>query len=368
LLEFRADAYLSLCTGDLPILQNDELQITLPSTFALYNAYGLDIFYRRYPTEPLDRSLYKICDLATMISQRTLPSVVLFEDLQHGLLAATKDIAILSQSRRSRNPMLQGSNPQSEYLANQLEIFKLQLDRVVSVLTSKGFQTQAGESLLAAYSGREEPGQHAWKDSVMARIWSHVFLTATLYHMLSIHLYTDVDMVKQFVIEQVTTASEATGVSPRQQRRASQVEEWALSQDGRNAVLHAISALRVGEQALALCSSREGTIDPMILTSVSVAASVVWAWSTSEHVPFGSAHGMPSLEIGFGALSVKRPDVDRWVHNGGPANLQGVLLCKANERVWLSRFTAALSRGAQLWHLGNPVVTALMSRAAKPPH
>ncbi|KEY70509.1 hypothetical protein S7711_02676, partial [Stachybotrys chartarum IBT 7711] len=360
---FKVDTYLALLAGDLPILQLDEINYSLTATHAFFNAFGLDILYRRFPAEPIDRSLYKICDLATMAAQQSMPSLVLIEDLQYGLLGIMKDIGLLTQTQRSRGPIAQPSSTHKEILANQLNLFKDHLDKIVSTITTFGFQTPGGELLLAAYSGKEEPGHQNWQELVAARIWTLIFLTTITHHVLNIHLYADMQMIKHFAIEHTDVTHQGTTVSPGPHRRASQIYRWAHSRDARSAVLHAISVLRVCEKAISLAATSNVSPDPFALAALSSSAAVVWAWTTREKPQCNCAQSQHSVDFGSGPLSAqKRPEIDEWLRNSGPINVQGIPLCKDSERAWLSRFTMAMDRGGRAWDGNGALWRALKAR------
>lgn len=93
---FKADALLSLLDKQPPMLHAEELDARLPQTFALWNAYGLDVFFKRYRDEPAHRSSHKLSDAVSGPFIFTTASIVA-EDVEFGLCALAREIWQLRQ-------------------------------------------------------------------------------------------------------------------------------------------------------------------------------------------------------------------------------------------------------------------------------
>ncbi|KAK8123094.1 transcription factor Zn- C2H2 / Cys6 [Apiospora sp. TS-2023a] len=100
---FKADALLSLLDEQPPMLHAEELDTRLPQTFALWNAYGLDVFFKRYGDEPGHRSSHKLSDIVKGPFVFTTASIVA-EDVEFGLWAMAREI----WQHRQRQRMARG--------------------------------------------------------------------------------------------------------------------------------------------------------------------------------------------------------------------------------------------------------------------
>ncbi|KAK7985708.1 fungal specific transcription factor domain-containing protein [Apiospora saccharicola] len=96
---FKADALLSFLDEQPPMLHAEELDARLPQTFALWNAYGLDVFFKRYVDEPDHRSSHKLSDIVKGSFVFTTTSIVA-EDVELGLWAMAREIWQLRQRQR----------------------------------------------------------------------------------------------------------------------------------------------------------------------------------------------------------------------------------------------------------------------------
>ncbi|KAJ4855894.1 fungal zn(2)-Cys(6) binuclear cluster domain-containing protein [Trichoderma breve] len=361
---FKLDTYISLLTQQPPSLQREELSLSLTSTFGQWNAYGLDVFFRRWPSEPMERAQYRICDLA-LGSQQPISPVILVEDLQIRMMGVTNYVWILNKMRGSPNPNLCVSSEQRELISGRLKRCKLQLDGMTSIWKEPEQHKMHIDFLLRAYSAREEPFHEDWQKPVRDRFFSFVFSATMLYHLLNMHIYADVHSYMQSLPVVSSPGVTPANLSTTPPINNAEIHDWATSQDARIAVSHAIFAYRVYGSTTSPSDLKAEVVDPIAHMTIAAGAAILWTWiqnntsaCTCMNLPVGG-----ELDFGFVPLGAgKSPEVDHWIRNGGTIWLHGVHLCKCNVDVWLSPFAAILSHGAKKWEIGNVFAQKLWSQ------
>lgn len=327
----------------------------------MWNSYGLDVFCRRYPVEPLDRSQYKICDLA-IGSPQPMASGTLVEDVQVRLLGCTNSIWILRQMRRNQSHGVSVHSEQNDVMSGRLKRCKHQLDMLAGVWNDPDLHKQNIDFLLSAYSGEEEPSQLDWKEQVLARLCSSLFSAIMLYYLLSLHVYADVSMLTHEASDM-----ELTMATPPAHRKQMKVKEWAFSTDSRAAVLQAILCWRAYEGAASRAELRGESVDPVAYMALSAGATVLWVW-VMNYIEMCTCMSDPNrLDIGLVSLGAGRcPETEVWIQNGGNISLHGVSICRCNVDAWLTPMAAALTRAGRTWEMGNVVARRLWSRLGPP--
>ncbi|KAM0450017.1 hypothetical protein ACHAO4_006896 [Trichoderma viride] len=362
---FKLDTYISLLTQQPPSIQREEMSLGLTSTFALWNAYGLDVFFRRWPSEPLERSSYKICDLA-LGSQQPISPIMLVEDIQIRMMGVTNYVWILSKMRGNPNPALCASADQKELISTRLKRCKLQLDGMAALWMDPEQHKMHIEFLLRAYMGSEEPFHDDWEKYSRGRFFSYVFSATMMYHILSMHIYADAQSYMQN-LPGITSSLAPCGITLPNTPNTAEIKEWAMSMDSRIAVSHAIVAYRVYSGHVSLSELKAEIVDPIAHMTIAVGAGILWTWIQNNgmtctcdcmNVPL-----VDGLDFGFVRLETgKSPEVENWIRNGGNIWLNGVQVCKCNVGVWLSPFAAILAHGARKWEIGNTFAQKLWNQ------
>ncbi|UKZ57463.1 hypothetical protein TrVGV298_011320 [Trichoderma virens] len=361
---FKIDSYISLLTQQPPSLQREELGLSLPSTFGQWNAFGLDVFFRRWPTEPMERSQYRISDIA-LGSVQPISSILLVEDLQIRMMGVTNYVWILNKMRGNPNPSLCASSEQKELVSVRLRRCKLQLDGMTSIWKEPEQHKLHIDFLLRAYSATEEPFHKDWEKGVRARFFSSVFSATMLYHLLNMHIYADVYSYMQnlpVVSSHGVTPANLSSIPPINN---AEIHDWATSQESRIAVSHAILAYRVYGSTTSPSNLNAEAVDPIAHMTIAAGAAILWTWIQNNTSACTCMNMSLTSELDFGFVPLgagKSPDVDHWIRNGGNIWLHGVHLCKCNVDVWLSPFAAILSHGAKKWEIGNVFAQKLWSQ------
>lgn len=351
---------MSLLTNDAPTLRLEELSIGIISTTAMWNSYGLDVFFRRWPCEPHDRLPYKIRDLSHGTFRNFTPSVVLVEDVQYSLLSMLPDIWAYSQGRQGYGGVAPNQTALKKMVCDHLQLCQDHINRIVGLLAHTGIQTQPGEALLGAYSCKEEPGHRSWKDNVKARIYSHIMTTTMLYHLLSMYVFADLPNLKLRFSRAMELGTTGLGMAPLEPKDAA-IDTWANSTDGRIAVAHAICCLSVYERAVSAEEARGGTVDPILHSTLLSSAAVVWAWMTNCKEPCRCAPSMQQADLAMEEFYIQRSlELENWVVNWTPLSLSSMPLCRCSTSCWMERFINALNVGTKTWETN---ATAVMGNA-----
>ncbi|KAL3962540.1 hypothetical protein ACCO45_004063 [Purpureocillium lilacinum] len=306
----QIDVFLSLFCNQPPLLRREELDLGLTSTFAMWNSYGLHIFFPRHENEPWDRGAYKMASL----------------DLC--LLGTWSDIWLLQQQRRNRSEAVAAK---VAVVSRQLEAYERRLDGIEDAVERPELHGQYTEFLFRAYSGKGLPSDPKWRERVLERIHSTMSRVRMLHRLLGMHLYADLPAVRE--IARITP-------TPMWQRKALQIQEWAISPDSRAAVLQAMYVSRTYRESSAVLRShpqqQPQLADPVAYMALSAAAAVFWAWSVHTVDVCTCAPGLP-LDIGARRRAAEAgPEVDEW----------------------------ALARGGERWEMGSICANVCLSKLA----
>ncbi|TPX18601.1 uncharacterized protein E0L32_002458 [Thyridium curvatum] len=364
---FKIDAHLSLLTGLPPLIQCEELDLPLTSTFAMWNAHGLDVFPRRFRVEPHERGSRRMCDLLTF-SSNTTPAVagpngeaslVLLEDVEAGLLGSVHLTWQHAQWRRRRF----ASEPSScdiehqKLLDQMLSFWEVQLDTIRTTSDPALL-----EAYMRAYAGREEEDKPEDRDGILARLRSYILHAALLYHLVALHAHADAETLLLVLTSDEPPPSSTPSSSSHARRREAQVWQWANSPDGRTAVLHALHALRSYRELLAGVGPRRA-VDPLAHLALSVSAAVVWVWLVAGGQACPCAQGITGLDLG--RLASGSAQAVGWTGVGGTANVDGRPLCGCDACAagWMGVFAAALGEEGRRWEAVRGIWEALRAKA-----
>ncbi|RBR14940.1 hypothetical protein FVER53590_29315 [Fusarium verticillioides] len=147
---FKIDTYLSIARFQAPTLFREEIDLTMPATYSLWNAYGLNIFFKRITLEPTDRSNFKLSEVIANPNTPAKP-LLLFEDIHLALCGLLP--AIWNQTQIVRRSTEAGRSTQNctSSLAWQLEAWKADIER----LKHQCFHAaEVGEFPFTAYIAR----------------------------------------------------------------------------------------------------------------------------------------------------------------------------------------------------------------------
>ncbi|KAK7425152.1 hypothetical protein QQX98_000066 [Neonectria punicea] len=353
---YKIDTYLSIARWQPPTIHREELDVALPSTFALWNAHGLDVFFKRLPQEPADRTSYKLSEITNSPHSRAR-SLLLLEDVHLALCGLHPGIwNHLQVTRRTGTVGLDSLRS----LAWHLETWKAELERI-SQQCSQSFLTEKTAGLpFVAYLGRFDEDPARERHAATVHIKCLLSDALMLYHIQGMQLYADVRTISAVATYMDTPTQNEPSTPPRIQNYQAQLHEWAATVESRRALLHAVGALRMREAVADANEPQTRYIDPISYLATSMSALVVWAWIMFAEATCSCIPTLDHINIG-----VDPPDLqstarlENWIHSGGTAGLHGIPFCRCVVDGWMAQFSATLPQGSRRWALGDDIAPML---------
>lgn len=329
---FKADTYMSILRGQPPSIYWDELDISLPQTFAQSNADGLDVYYKRMPYEPTDRPDYKSLALATCSTQNT-PSVLLVEDILLGLCQLYQMVWRCNQLCCQDTMDTHPTADVSESLLSQLDSWKSQLDKIV-VLCITQAQQDSLELPLRAYCGFEDESEPGWKMLVLERVQSLSREASMLYHLLSLQIHISKhSKLSELLLSDSGMASIENGI------QLDWVSGWRQSKDARKILAHSVAITRTLELALLEEKPRDRFMpSPITSLAFSISRNVLRIWSASPEGACTCNRQEIHTDLDLNSSGLYRgSELHEWFENGGPPQVSGSPFCKCAGEMWFMR-------------------------------
>ncbi|KAM5352754.1 hypothetical protein ACJ41O_005476 [Fusarium nematophilum] len=324
---YKIDVYLSISRNQAPALLREEIDGTMPSTYTLWNAYGLNVFFKRLSQEPTDRVGFKLTDVISNPNSAA-KSLVLLEDVQLALCGLFNGIwshrQIARRCAESGRPI---PNSQTS-LAWQLETWKADLERISHQCSQSFSADEVVEFPLFAYIGRYDEEPSRAKATAMMNVKCLVSDSLMTYHLQGMLLYADTRVIN--TVARFTTLSSTEDDSSktlRIQKHQSQLSAWATTCESRRALLHAVSVLREREIDLEANEPQALSVDPVAYLALSMGALVVWAWVVFGETACSCVPSLSHIDIGIDPTDLQSTTrLENWIQSGGTAALQGIPL------------------------------------------
>ncbi|KAF4438029.1 hypothetical protein F53441_12881 [Fusarium austroafricanum] len=357
---FKIDVYLSTARFQAPTLFREEIDLTMPQTYSLWNAYGLNIFFRRLTFEPTDRASFKLSEVIANPNTPAKP-LMLFEDIHLALCGLLPAIWNQTQIVRRSTEAGRSTHNCTSSLAWQLETWRADIDR----LKHRCFHSaESGEFPFRAYIGDfdEEPAKA--KAYAMSNIKCLISECMMTYHLQGLQLYADPRMINSVAMASTVTSDHEASVQPRLQKLHTQLNIWAKSPESRRALLHALAVLRECETDLETNEPQTQSIDPVSYLAVSMSALVVWAWLLFSEVACSCVPTINHINIGVDPLDLQdTARLETWIQADGTAAVSNIPLCRCVSEGWMARFNALLPLGRRRWELSDEVAPMLNTLA-----
>lgn len=293
---YQFDTYVALAHGKPPLLHLQEFGVGLPSTFALWDAYGLDVFAIRELEEPPKRSGVRISEIINRADSVTSPGL-LVEDIHLGLCSLLQSTWVLSQTFPSHKKENTSQTFQKSLLIQTLDDWKHELEKINKLADPKNFTANAARYLLLAYRGEDDSVTES-----LERINILVQDGLILYYYLKIFHYV----------------SEVIGPGKRVD---SQTELWETSKYRKEALLCALQMLKIVE-------SNE-SFNPLIRHALVIGVDLLKV----------SLSGQKCHLDGQRAV---RDDLQHWSDIGRQIWIDGTPVCVCKLPVWVERFENAI--------------------------
>lgn len=305
---YQFDAYFALANDKLPILHRQEVGVDLPSSFALWNAYGLDKFATRQPEEPLGRSGFQMSEMTDSPDSST-SSRLLVEDVQLGLCGLVQAIWVLVPSFPSKTTGYIGNTFQKVMLTETLDEWKYELDKIDKLADARNITSDAARYLLLAYRGED--------DSVAAsleRITTLVQDGMVLYYYLRMYHYVRLG------------ASGVVGLL--KQIEETHTEIWRTSKDGREALVCALQILKIVEST----GASRASLNPLIRYALAIGVKLTSALVSCQKSECLTKEGKHAADL----------NLQQWTDIGGPIWIDGTPVCVCKLRLWTESFEKAI--------------------------
>ncbi|KAJ4027947.1 hypothetical protein NW752_000198 [Fusarium irregulare] len=365
---YKIDTYYSLARFQAPTFYREEIDLTMPATYSLWNAFGLDIFFKRITWEPTDRSTFKMSEMIAN-PNTSAKSLMLFEDIHLALCGLLPAIWNHAQVVR-RSAEAGRSTPNSTAsLAWQLEAWKADVERLQHQCFQAFHGAGMGEFPFTAYIGDFDNDPTQAKAAAMVNIKCLVSDCMMVYHLQNLQLYSDVrtiNAVAKASVAPVLTDREPT-IRPRLQKLHNNLRVWVKSVESRRALLHALAVLLSSESALASNSPQTQSLDPIAYLATSTSLLVVWAWLLFSEAACSCVPSLNHINIGVDPPNLQNISItrlDSWCQNDGTAAVSSIPLCRCVADGWMARFNALLPQGRRRWGLCTEVAPILSSLGA----
>lgn len=317
-LTYQLDVYFALVHDSPPILHRREIGVDLPCSFALWNAYSLEIFAKRQLEEPPGRSGFKISEMASSASPFSPPHF-LVEDVILGLCSLLQAIWVHTQSLPSKTTAYLGHSLQRILLIETLDTWKDELEKISTLSNSRSVNCDATKHLFLAYRGDD--------DSVTASLALTTTLVQdglVLYYYLKLYHYAGL------------TASQDTGL--RSQVKISSTETGQSSKYGREALICALQMLKL----INLIRISGASINPLISHVLRMGVNV-----TRECISCQTCE-CPLKNCQY----TTETDLQRWTETGGPISIDGTPVCICKLDIWTEMFEKAI-RDEKRWRISE---------------
>ncbi|RSL68296.1 hypothetical protein CEP54_002859 [Fusarium duplospermum] len=323
---YKIDVYLSITRGQPPSLHREEIDATMPSTFSLWNAYGLNVFFRRLSQEPTDRVGFKLSEVISNPNSQA-KSLVLLEDVHLALCGLLPGIwnhtQIVRRTTEAGRPMLNSLTS----LAWQLETWKADLERISHQCTQCFHADQTEEFPFFAYVGKYEEEPQRAKVAAMNHIKCLVSDCMMTYHLQGMQLYSDIRIMNTVARFSAQATGEDSSKTLRIQKHQSQLNAWAMTSESRRALLHALSVLRGCEADIQTNEPQTQSIDPIAYLTISMSALVVWAWLIFSEHACDCVPSLSHINVGVDPTNLQSTaQLENWIQSGGTAALQSIPL------------------------------------------
>lgn len=342
----KVDTYLSILRQQSPALPWHELNTNISGSFALWNADGLQVFFKRLEREPVDRIDHMFTELGGPVPCN-LKHVLVLEDVQLGLCIQFQDI--WSQTMQ---PGLEADGQVLQSAEKMLEFWK---DRILAISENcKAViaQDEPAYFPFSAYLGRydEEPERERAAAAAMVDIVAAD--TKMLYHLVKVLANANIRTMRAMAVCDKSNANN----TPACARGLGVIRSWCASPQCRVALAHALTILKTAEAM----PTRELEADPITDLALSLSAFVVWAWLTYRELPCSCIMDMNTTDIAAVNLEGStEAAAENWMRLGGTVSMAGQPLCRCLLPDWMKRFKGALSQRKQSWDIGQSLMSVL---------
>ncbi|CAG8981978.1 hypothetical protein HYALB_00004844 [Hymenoscyphus albidus] len=329
---FKLDCYLSMLRDQPLLLTLDDLHFEPQGSFALWNADGLHIWENRLQFESPSRPFASISDMVRELT--TNPDItscgILIEDVQlcmQGMYHKIRQLYHGSVELRASLEVLR------ETWRIELDRLKMRLDQMVALGFNITSADEDQQPLLRFYRGFEDHSDLDWANSIIRRAKTLIFDSLLLYHILSIHLDSDLHSIRQTARDfNPTTNVELNDRHKNlQDKRAKSTTSWANSPGAQSALIHAKEILILHKSLTEDSEFDKTGLDPIAYGALCTSILVVW---------------------GFSMFSINRCEIcfnqPEQVHNH--FDIEGIPVCACTSNIIADRYRSYLPERWEMPH------------------
>jgi hypothetical protein len=278
---FKVDAYLSLLGSTPPNVHREELDIYLPSTFGLWNAFGLDVLYGRIQDEPDDRAEYKLSAMLTG-SRFSGPFSLLVEDIELGFCGMLESVWIDSRMRQMALRADRSHRDVVEELATwekRLLNFMSDLEKLQGFPSDSQTKTADMQWMAKAYRGGMPGRPNEPAAAALNRASMLAQETSLLCHLLALHVHCDPSIVSLALAKSTArrTGGDSISASLIQTSSSSKINPM-YPEGGNQAVAHSLAILYMVEAACRSPLPQTMLMCPVTAMAATLANNILQQW------------------------------------------------------------------------------------------
>ncbi|KAF2724018.1 hypothetical protein K431DRAFT_263120 [Polychaeton citri CBS 116435] len=305
---YQFDVYFALAHEKPALLHHQEVGVDLTTTFALWNAHGLDIFAKRLLEEPTERSGFRISEMTNCPGSFT-SSRLLVEDVLLGLCGVLQAIWVHNKSLLPETKEYHSNALQRALIIETLDAWKHELCKISTLADPKNITSDDARYLLLAYRGEDDS-----VGTIMERITTLVQDGMILYYYLKMYHYAGQSL------------SRLSGLGKQVEGRC--LETLRMTKYEREALISALQMLKMVDSVGALDASSS----PLIRFALAMGANLTKrVLASSEKCECPTKEGQHSTEM----------DLQRWIEIGGPLYIDCQPVCVCKLQFWIGTFEEA---------------------------
>lgn len=301
---FKIDTYMSLLSHKEPQLNTYELKVPVTSSFTLWNAYGMDVWFQRQRKEPertLHMSAFSLKNIQSLGSEG-----LLVEDTHIGLCSLYNDIWKRQQGQLdSASSFITPCRLSAEVVEQAEHDLK-----IINDTNASDEDTLKLKQLLTLYLTRPaENDTDDWKTAA-SQVQGHISESIMLCHVLHLCIFADiqamnlnVDRVNGLLSSYRSNLASTHEVSARLQRWAEMPADGPATRTAKDIV--GLPELKLEGD------SKRVRPDPLTDFAIVMSALVIFTWLTHTQRPCICAEQTPSSQYGDIPLCVCATDL--WV-------------------------------------------------------
>ncbi|RDL40952.1 uncharacterized protein BP5553_00931 [Venustampulla echinocandica] len=371
---FRIDNYLSIIRDQPTVLMLEELHFTVPVTLAGWDAESLLALESRMAMEPRFRSEKSMSSLirnATSHSSSSTDDLILVEDVQLCLSAMQGNIRHFWETSRAHN-LDEAAEAARDSLKQRLDKLKSRLDQMSSQDTDSAKFGEEPQLPMRYYYGYEDHSKPGWQRIVSQRPKALISDTLMLFHLLNLHLYSDVRTLSRVAKDRATANPPALSEHHQraQELRIDSARYWTTTAAARRTLSHAVHILLLHQSLTPIWDMRSGALDPISYVALSTSALLIWTFCNFNGpqnpgcpYPLMPAYGCPTTSsmdiLSLCCQPQSESQMEFWIDTGGRSfvEIDGVELCWRNVDVLVGRFKARIP---DEWELAGIIAPGIL--------